>query len=214
MAEKYCLVKDVDHKLRISKLLDQIAAKDCDVIFLQEVTDTIFELVKVHSIQNKYHCCKTIMLEPYGLVILSKVEMDWQSYRWGKKGHKQILVCQIGPLQIVNLHLTAGGNADMRSSQINDIIRTCVAEGSHTLLCGDFNFCTEEETVKGWIDLCPKEEKGTYTFDHNRNIYAAPIESSHRFDRIYSNKAIQLIDYSVDTSNLSDHYMISTTIVL
>ena len=66
---------------------------------------------------------------------------------------------------------------------------------------------TEEETIENYHDLCPENRREIYTFNYEENKLTFPIKGNHRFDRIYCNKKLDVVEYEVMTGvKLSDHY--------
>jgi endonuclease/exonuclease/phosphatase family metal-dependent hydrolase len=211
MSEKYCPVTDVCHETRVNAIFDYLQSANLDFIFLQEVTDWIYDLYKKHPISKAFHDYCTV-LDPYGQMTLSKRPMTWSVYRWGRKGHKQVLITETENLRFVNCHLTAGFSNDaMRQGQVKEIATIC-NDKKTTFMLGDFNFCYESEVVPGWMDLTDNK---CFTFDHSKNKYAESVGTSHRFDRIYHNRECIKVGYATDSDILlSDHYPVVASIFL
>lgn len=217
MASKYSTIDNIDHEKRINSQLSFIYSQNVDICMLQEV-DSVFDTIlqERKDVLSRYNCYRTETLEPYGQIILSKYRLHHQSVRIGKTSEKQILIVYNPQLCIFNCHLMARYTfADQRQSQIKRIFRYIDnaenfdnANFTNILIGGDLNFCTENEYIPDWHDLCPKDKIDFQSFElKNRFNTACPkLVYESRFDRIYAKQPIDTLDYSVIKRQESDHY--------
>ena len=117
MSMKYSDI-ECDHNERYNSQLTFLLEEDTNLIFLQEVDEIYFEKLIAHEISNKYFIYKT-NLDPYGLIILSKWQLNMRIFSFGLNSHKKVLILQNDKYQFVNIHLSARkSEAKQRASQL------------------------------------------------------------------------------------------------
>ena len=225
MGSNYCKI-DVDNQERVLNQLNFLfncfTDLDVDIIFLQEV-DTFFkDSLDSHELKDKCYIFES-KVEPYGQLILSKYKTNYEVYSIGKNGDKKIILLEAKvddqKLVFVNCHLQAGRrNLEQRNSQIRkitDFLEKKYENKTVNFILGDLNMVTEEETIENYHDLCPENKREIYTFNYEENRLTFPIKGNHRFDRIYCNRKLDVVEYEVMTDVvLSDHYPIFNRVII
>lgn len=189
-------------KQRHEALLNIIKKCDADVIGLQEVTSSFLKMIlKQDWVKNSYYVSDTtgVTVDPYGVILLSKIPIrKLFFYELPSLMSRKLLFAELGingkTFNVATVHLESRKqSAPIRAMQLSDIF-PLLANSDHTVLMGDFNFCSSwtEENVnidsnyQDMWSVLRRDEPG-YTEDTDINLMRLEQkgkEKKVRFDRI------------------------------
>jgi endonuclease/exonuclease/phosphatase family metal-dependent hydrolase len=168
---------------RFVECLKLLEDQKADVICLQEVTMTFLKLCLGESwIRERYVISERngSTLDPYGLIVLSRIPISQVLYFKYSEKTKPILICVGKEWNFVNVHLPSDKHFDhtkQRNSMLMDVYFK-TKYYANCILCGDFNFDEKSFDWNGFKDIGQELTNGNgVTFDPVNNP-TATITSS------------------------------------
>lgn len=183
-----------------------------DIVCFQEATPFFLTMLKEHehSMKELYSFSDYSIenINPYGVISLCRKDLcaSFKHFEMTTDMNRKLLITHIetskGEIVIGNVHLESLDSAPTRRDQLKLCSRVLTGS-SASILCGDFNFCSdhnyhegrmplENETLQQilpsfvdvWPLLRPPTERG-YTFDTTANLMLdSNRHEQFRFDRV------------------------------
>jgi len=193
-----------DAPLRNGGLLEAIREADADVVFLQETTVPLFEMLSASAAMGGGFCrarapFRADAVPSHGLAIFSRFPLrDITLHPLPTHMGRCVLTCVADldgkPFTFATTHLESmKPYADTRAAQLREIFRI-LEPATDAVLAGDFNFCASwpEENARidaryrdVWPALRPSEPGFTQDTDANPMLAKAKGEAKRvRIDRV------------------------------
>ena len=193
---------DYHRQRRHEALLKLVQDCDADAIALQEVTPTSLKLILEQDwVRKNYYSSDTtgVTVNPYGVLLLSKFPIHQLFFcELPSQMSRKLLWAEFQingeRFTIATVHLESKRKfASIRAMQLDQVF-PLLEHAEHTVLMGDFNFCSSWENENRNIDpryqdiwaVLRGDEPG-YTEDTDINLMRLQQKQKHkkvRFDRI------------------------------
>ena len=187
---------------RYEALLRILRDCDADLIGLQEVTPSFLKIILAEEwVKDNFyvsdHKGKTV--DPYGVILLSRFPIQTLTlYDLPTYMYRKLLVADLNingqNIKVATVHLESHKiSSPFRAKQLS-VIFPILSEGEHSVLMGDFNFCSSWDEENANIDTAYQDmwsvlkgDEPGYTEDTDINIMRLEVEGKEkqvRFDRI------------------------------
>lgn len=195
---------------RYSEMFRMVIELQPDFVCFQEATATFAHMLVESGLLEHYDCSDnghggTVC--PYGVVSLARKHLHarFAFVEVPSRMHRKLLLTHVTltggqRLAVGNIHLESLANRKMREAQLR-ICSEALSHFEHSLLCGDFNFCSyrnydgsqdlENQNIEKLLptmnDLWPTlygAQEPCYTFDGNTNRLVTDENERMRYDRI------------------------------
>jgi exonuclease III len=195
---------------RYSEIFRLVLVMQPDIVCFQEATPTFIQMLVLSGLLEHYDCSdngngQTVI--PYGVVSLARKHLHARFFYvdFPSRMFRKLLVTHLTltggqRLAVGNVHLESLANRRVREAQLR-IASEILKSFEHSLLCGDFNFCSYQnydgsidlenynlsQILPYMRDLWPTlygTEEEQYTFDGAVNRLVADKEERMRYDRI------------------------------
>mgnify|MGYP005988655227 CR=1 FL=1 len=217
-------------ELRMSKLCDQLAIMNADIVCLQEVTETIRQVIMKHSFIRESYIITNHELGLYGQLFLTRLipmSRDIVSLK-GNQIKRYITITfpfddeGINNFELCNVHLTSNSQSNSeikRYSQLKQVVDDIRTD--KCLIVGDFN--TDDRLGvdrlgihDAWSQLYPDENGYTYDGQLNGILQELSIRRRGRYDRmlhkgLYPLNTRVVLNNRIDGIWISDHFGVLTT---
>ncbi len=178
-------------ELRYAEILKQTKGSNPDICCFQECVPEFIGFMASDNFwfDNYDFSDLDFAISGYGTVILAKkyLEFKFKSFDLTSRMNRKLVIGTNLDLTVGSIHLESLDSKDTRGIQLEEISGLLKSFGSpNTLLCGDFNFCSNSNYLNNEI---PLENLNLTKFLHNyKDIQTDPTwnkgKRSFRFDRI------------------------------
>lgn len=184
--------------LRCAEQLRYFTEQECDVLCLQEVTQAyLVQLLGSPWLRSRYWVSHRA-IESYGVVLMSRrIPTKVSNYVLPSNMGRSLLVAEIGSLIVSTVHLESMADPQqVRCKQLR-IIMDALSNRSDALVCGDFNFDSDETTApehsaidSRFVDIGPRAP--TLGVNYGSKKYKAK-----RYDRMLLKSVLWTAESSV-----------------
>lgn len=193
---------ELEREARAEGLLRELAARDPDVVCLQEMTPELLKRLVASEWARRYFFSdaegKTV--DPHGVLLMSRVPFhSLVMFELPTSMERSLVIGHVtaggAPLALGTVHLESKpDNADVRGEQLAVVLPAMREAGPDGIVCGDMNFDPDAPEAKGrfekdFVDVWPALRGAApgLTVDTSRNTMTAKAkgqEKQVRFDRV------------------------------
>ena len=206
--------------LRYQTILSIVKESNPDICCFQECVPDFINLMSMDDYWFNNYDFSDLDIFPYGTIILSKkyLEFNFRTFDLPTNMSRKIIVGTNVDLTVGSTHLESLNSTLTRELQLKEIGSLLNSYGSpNTILCGDFNFCSEsnysspqiplennflEQYLPRYIDVWASTPK-IWTWDGKSNTNIK-IKKQMRLDRIMC-KTLNL--------KITNKYLVGTTMI-
>ena len=216
---------DVSGKKRYPKIINTIEKHQADIICLQEATDTFIKNIQASSLNKQYKLIITSENKNYRNIILTKLKsISSGSIQIPTNMNRSVpyIIFTINNtlIRLANVHLDSMLNdTELRIKQIDKIL-SHIEPNESLILCGDVNYGDDDKentfTNIHFKDSAASDKRTTYNTIKNKLATKTKFltENSRRLDRIFIRGELSSTNYNLYEYPFSDHYPISSTILI
>jgi len=216
---------DISGQTRYPKIINAIDKHQADIICLQEVTDSFIKNIQISSLNTQYKLIMTSEKKNYRNIILTKLKsINSGSIQIPTNMNRSVPYITFSKnntlIKLANVHLDSMLNdTELRINQINKILSHINSDES-LILCGDVNYGDDNKenilTEKHFKDSAGNDKRASYNTIKNKLAGKTKFisENSRRLDRILITGELSSTDYKLYEYPFSDHYPISSTILI